>query len=202
MLTPSTRYLYPFSSDVIRDAMYSLELRRRPRADDRCHLRDKTGSSFLPPRVNHLLASTNSLPNVGLIPPMPTLAVADALGSAASTSSRMFPFPVPVGEPLRGTISGSCPPDRSPVSPVHCPVPLGFQQYGHQQSLRFGIQHLLSLPTRYDAMLARYYVMCPCVCPSVCHKRISIEVAECIELSFGIEATPSLSYKRIRAYLK
>jgi len=146
MLTPSVSGQDPFNNDVIRDVMHRLEHRPRcPRANDRWRLADRTGSSFLPPRMNELLASANGFLSGGLIS---ALAAPDALRGAASTSTRAFPFPVDE------SIFGFCPRSRSPVALAHRQVPFGVERYERQKPSRFGEQNF------YSASLANHSPTC------------------------------------------
>jgi len=156
MFTPNIQHLTS-SGDVIDDI-----LARRPR----CHVRDETGSSILPPvyeKFSELAAVRNSrLYNSFLS----VLAAADALCSSASTPLKTFPFPV--DEMLPGTISGYCPVSRSPVTLMQRQIPHNVDQ---RQLSRFGIKGSSDLSHFCRAMLcisAAYAVArCLAVCPSV-----------------------------------
>ena len=126
---------------MIRDVMHSSSAPRPrcPIAAESWHLTvDKSGSSFLPPRLNELLAARNGFFLSSDL--VSALAVADAFSGAASTSSRIFPFPAP-REPLFGTISGCPPTSTSPVAFAHRQVPLGVKQHDFQKPSHFGMQN-------------------------------------------------------------
>ena len=127
MLTPNAR-----GSSVEIDAV------PYHRVDKRWTLTDKTGSSVMPlacsTRFDELFASSNSRLYNSFIS---ALAAADALGSAAFTAPKTFPFPV--GGSLPGTMSSYRPVSRSPVALIRRQSP---HSVGRHESSCNGIQDL------------------------------------------------------------